>query len=144
MIGYIFPVIISHFTAFCQLSCACMRRRKRAGNSCPFNRIPLTSRDQHALCLLHRLPVGPLTLTTTPVPLCKSRARHDLKFTGPHKQRASVCGRRAALRSGSVPLDASSPPCAPLSRPPSADRSHVRCQSLLLTLRRLYPTTNPL
>jgi hypothetical protein len=32
------------------LSCASMRRRKRAGNTCPFNRIPLASRDQHAVC----------------------------------------------------------------------------------------------
>jgi hypothetical protein len=50
--------------------------------------------------------VGPVTPTTTPVSLRKSRARHDLNVPGPQKRRASVCGRRAALHSGSVPLNA--------------------------------------
>jgi hypothetical protein len=50
---------------------------------------------------------------------CSSRS----EFFGPQERRASVCGRRAALRSGSVPLDA--PLRSPLHFParPSADRS---------------------
>jgi len=35
----------------------------------------LTSRDQHAVCSLHGLPVSLLTLTTTPVPLHKPLSR---------------------------------------------------------------------
>ena len=67
--------------------------------------ITLMCRDQHAVCSFHGLMVGPFTLTTTPVPLRKPRARHGLKFTGPQERRASVRWRRAAFRSGSVPLD---------------------------------------
>ena len=66
----------------------------------------VTGRDQHAVCSILGLPVGPFTLTTTPVPLRKPRARHDLKDTGPHQRRASVSGGQAAFRSGSDPLDA--------------------------------------
>ena len=80
------------------------------GQGCREN-YPLTirgngRRDQHAVCSFHGLPVGPFPLTTTPVPLRKPRARHDLNLAGPQKRRASVCGRRAAFRSGSDPLDA--------------------------------------
>jgi hypothetical protein len=57
------------------------------GEGCRKN-YPLTirgngRRDQHAVCSLHGLPVGPLTLTTTPAPLRKPRARHDLTIVGP-------------------------------------------------------------
>jgi hypothetical protein len=76
-------------------------------------------RDQHAVCSFHRLPVGPLTLTTTPVPLRKPCARHDLNFAGPQERRTSVCGRWAAFRSSSIPLDAAlrSPVHLPARRP---------------------------
>src|SRR5580698_1976807 len=79
-------------------------------------------RDQYAVCSFHGLPVGPLTLTTTPVPLRKPRARHDLNSAGPHERRASVCGRRrrfapASLRQALLYALRSTFP------PPSADRS---------------------
>ncbi len=77
-----------------------------AARATQLRRAKFGRRDQHAVCSFHGLPVGPLTLTTTPIPLRKPRARHDLNSAGPHERRASVSGRRAALRSGSVPLDA--------------------------------------
>jgi hypothetical protein len=40
-------------------------------------------RDQHAACSFHGLPVVPFYRTTTPVPLRKPRARHDLTIVGP-------------------------------------------------------------
>jgi hypothetical protein len=82
-------------------------------------------RDQHAVCSLHGLPVGPLALTTPPVPLRKPRARHDLNSAEPHQRHASVCGPGAVFRSGFASLDASLR--SPLHFPPrSADRSLVK------------------
>jgi hypothetical protein len=63
--------------------------------------------DQHAVCSFHGLPVAPVSLATTPVPLRKPRARHDLNPAGPHPRRASVCERGAASSSGCASLDAS-------------------------------------
>jgi hypothetical protein len=63
-------------------------------------KLAFTDRDQHTLFSLHGLPVGPLSLTTTPVPLRKPCARHDLNSAEPHQRHASVCGRGAAVRSG--------------------------------------------
>jgi hypothetical protein len=90
-----------------------------AENEQPNSHTAAGRRDQHAVCSLHGLSVGHLTLTTTPVPLRKPRARHDLNLARPHERRASVCGRRAAFRSGSVPQDAplGSPLHFPARRP---------------------------
>ncbi len=45
---------------------------------------------------LHGLPVGPVPLSTTPVPLRKPRARHEWAFAGvPRVRQASVCGSAA-------------------------------------------------
>ncbi len=87
--------------------------------SCDWN-TQTAGRDQHTFCSLHGLPVGPFSLTTTPVPLRKPRARHNLKITGPNQQCASVCRGRPAFRSGSVPLDATLR--SPLHFPPALRR----------------------
>ena len=52
---------------------------------------------------LHGLSRRPVSLSTTPVPLRKTRARHERQLDWPHQRRASVCGSAAALRSGCVP-----------------------------------------
>jgi hypothetical protein len=72
---------------------------------------------------LHELKVGPVSLSTTPLPLHKARARHERQLNWPHQRRASVCGSAAALRSGSVP--AVTPPALHCFRSPTADRSLV-------------------
>jgi hypothetical protein len=64
-------------------------------------------RDQHAVCLLHGFLVGPVSLATTPFPLRKPRARHDLNPAGPHLRRASVCEQRRRFALAALPLDAS-------------------------------------
>ena len=96
---------------------------------------------------VHGLPVGPFPLTTTPVPLHKPRARHDLKNTGPHQRRASVSGGQAAFRSGSDPLDATlrSPLHFP-ARPPQTeallniDRDLRRAKTTAKSLRQILLT----
>lgn len=68
---------------------------------------------------LHGLPVGPIPLSTTPVPLRNSYVRHERhSFGATAYAAASVCGSAAALRSGLIPL------CAPFQPPlhfPRAD-----------------------
>jgi len=41
---------------------------------------------------LHRLMVGPVSFTTTPVPFRKTRARHDRHRVASKDRRASACG----------------------------------------------------
>jgi hypothetical protein len=41
---------------------------------------------------LHRLMVGPVSLTTTPVPFRKKRARHERNRVASKDRRASACG----------------------------------------------------
>ena len=54
----------------------------------------INRRDQRAVCFASGLPVGPVSLSTTPVPLRKSRARHE---------RASAkCRMSGGLPSGDV------------------------------------------
>jgi len=77
-------------------------------------------RDQRAFSSLHGLPVGPVPLSTTPVPLRKPRARHERAFAGRRKRG----GLPSAARRRDVPLRLRfarrcSPPSAPLS--PLAD-----------------------
>ena len=55
----------------------------------------------------HGVSVAPCPLSTKPVSLRKSRARHGWYLEDPQWRRASVWGRRAAFRSGFVPLGAS-------------------------------------
>ena len=77
---------------------------------------------------LHGLPVDPVSLSTTPAPLRKARARHERQFKWPHQRLASVCGSAAALHSGSVP--AVSSPALHFPRSPTADRSRVEVQGV--------------
>ena len=70
---------------------------------------------------LHGLTVGPVSLSTTPVPLRKPRARHERAFA----RRRKRGGLPSAVRRRAVPLRLrfarrSSPPSAPLS--PLTDR----------------------
>ena len=51
---------------------------------------------------LHGLPVGPFPLSTTPVPLRKPRARHELKPFVNRSGALPSAARRRALRSGCV------------------------------------------
>jgi len=82
------------------------------------------SRDQRAVCFASGLPVGPVSLTTTPIPLRKPRARHERASA---KCRMSgglpSAAWRRALRSGCVPLDASLRSPLHFPRSPTADRS---------------------
>jgi hypothetical protein len=87
-------------------------------------RVPWNSAVTNArFASFHGLPVGPHPLSTTPVPLRKSRARHERHSSREsHQRRASVCGSapgvalwlRFAMRSSpsSAPL-----PCSPNRRP---------------------------
>jgi hypothetical protein len=57
---------------------------------------------------LHGLPVAPVPLSTTPVPLRKSRARHELAWCiGRKSGGLPSAARRRALRSGRDSLNAS-------------------------------------
>ena len=55
---------------------------------------------------LHGLPVVPFPLSTTPVPLLKPRARHELAWCRAAEAGASVSGPAAGVAHGFVPLDA--------------------------------------
>jgi hypothetical protein len=91
----------------------------------------LTRRDQHAVCSFHGLPVGPLSPTTTPVPLCKPRARHDLNSPGPHERTASVCGRGRRFSQFFVPVSGS-PLIVILPLAKSQSEPRTRAASLFL------------
>jgi len=60
------------------------------------------SRDQRAVCFASGLPVGPVSLSTTPVPLRKPRARHERHL-------------QWAARRGGLPSAARRRGCAPAS-----------------------------
>ncbi len=69
---------------------------------------------------LHGLPVVPVPLSTTPVPLLKPRARHELAWCkGRRSGGLPSVARQRALRSGSVSLCASLRLCStvPAHRP---------------------------
>lgn len=87
---------------------------------------------------LHGLPVAPVSLSTTPVPLRKPRARHELVWS----MAASAEGFRLRLGSD-VALRLrfarrSSPLSAPLSRSPTADRSRVSRFKITLRTQRIF------
>lgn len=77
------------------------------------------------------LSVGPFSLSTTPAPLRKPRARHERQ--SPHASKAA--GFRLRLGSGVAlrlrSARRSSPSSAPLPRSPTADRSHSRQSSII-------------
>lgn len=73
----------------------------------------------------HGLPVGPFPLSTTLVPLSKSRARHKRHpLRPPHERPASVCGSNAGAVLQPHSAIRSIPSSASHSRLPTADRSH--------------------
>jgi hypothetical protein len=73
---------------------------------------------------LHGLPVGPVSPSTTPVPLRKPRARHE-RASAMCRRSGGLpsAARRRALRFGCVPLDASLRSPLHFPRSPTADRS---------------------
>ena len=72
------------------------------------------------IATLHGLPVGPFSLSTTPVPIRKPRARHE---------RQSRVGRK----SGGLPSAARQRRCAPAAI----------CYALLFALRSTFPARQP-
>jgi len=72
------------------------------------------------LASLHGLHVVPVPLSTTPAPLLKPRARHELACAAPQERPASVCGSAAGVALRLRFAKRFSPPSAPLS--PLADR----------------------
>ena len=108
---------------FLQLSRSRLLNIRRAFRAQPISKA-FTAVTIARIATLHGLPVGPFSLSTTPVPLHKPRARHERQSrVGPQRRRASVCGSAAALRSGCDLLCAPLRPPLHFPRSPTADRS---------------------
>src|SRR5439155_16344062 len=86
----------------------------------------LIRRDQRVICYTPRLAVGPVPLSTTPVPLRKSRARHERQSRGRKSGGLPSAARKRSFRSRCDAAIRFPPLSAPLPRSPNADRSFIK------------------
>jgi hypothetical protein len=81
--------------------------------------------------------VGPVSLTTTPVPFRKKRARHERHLFQPNDRRASACGTATvvSLRLRSCRLSASAPLSRSPNRRPKQNRQGSRVSMAMLKVK---------